>query len=318
VFFFLLLACEEAGNENIVGFEEVSSCVYEMIVVSRIICDHPAYKLPEKSKKAINCYSADPAQQQSKPRELEQFEEARDSLLKQAQNRIRMTNRDGDTFIIHYKTIDTNEEANNDDVAAAEPDEQQQQQTATPPNQPYTPPPPHQAQATISDEAEREVIQSFISGVSCLTGGLGWWKYEVCIGRQVNQFHEDETTKKRQSIRLGSWNKNDHLEWLRSHPNKRPLTNVNDRTTVTHYFSNGDRCEENNRSRFVELKLKCIRTREKSHAVSLYLMEPATCEYILTIESPWLCEYVESADMNGLANVFYAEDSTGNNPTVVP
>ena len=37
-------ACDENGNDNIATFEEVSSCVYEMIVVSKWICSHPAYK----------------------------------------------------------------------------------------------------------------------------------------------------------------------------------------------------------------------------------------------------------------------------------
>ncbi len=38
-------ACDETGNDNIAGFEEISSCVYEMIVVTKWICAHPAYKL---------------------------------------------------------------------------------------------------------------------------------------------------------------------------------------------------------------------------------------------------------------------------------
>ena len=35
---------------------------------------------------------------------------------------------------------------------------------------------------------------------------------------------------------------------------------------------------------------------EKSPAVSLYLIEPATCEYLLGVESPWFCNLVEKAD----------------------
>ena len=37
-------ACDETGNDNIASFEEISSCVYEMIVVTKWICSHPAYR----------------------------------------------------------------------------------------------------------------------------------------------------------------------------------------------------------------------------------------------------------------------------------
>ena len=39
------LACDENGNDNIAAFEEISSCIYEMVVVTKHICSHPSYKL---------------------------------------------------------------------------------------------------------------------------------------------------------------------------------------------------------------------------------------------------------------------------------
>ena len=45
------------------------------------------------------------------------------------------------------------------------------------------------------------------------------------------------------------------------------------------------------------LDFRCVRSSsEKSPAVSLYLIEPATCEYLLGVESPWFCNLVEKAD----------------------
>ena len=44
---------------------------------------------------------------------------------------------------------------------------------------------------------------------------------------------------------------------------------------------------------------RCIRTKEKSHAVSLYLVEPSVCDYLVGIESPWLCDHIENVDTNG-------------------
>jgi endoplasmic reticulum lectin 1 len=37
-------ACEENGNDNLASFEEISSCVYEMVVVTKWICSNPSYR----------------------------------------------------------------------------------------------------------------------------------------------------------------------------------------------------------------------------------------------------------------------------------
>ena len=151
-------------------------------------------RLTEKSKKTISCFADETSGSLTKPRDLLAFETTRDTLLKSSQNRVQMTNRDGETFIIHYKTIDSsssddananNNNINNDDQL----DDQQQQETSkfTQSQLPY-----QQSNYVNqpSGEAEKEMIGAFLSGASCLTGGVGWWKYEVCLGKQVNQFHE--------------------------------------------------------------------------------------------------------------------------------
>lgn len=50
-------------------------------------------------------------------------------------------------------------------------------------------------------------------------------------------------------------------------------------------------------------KIRCVKASEKSHAISLYLIEPATCEYLVSIESTWLCDYIEKYDGNIKANI---------------
>jgi len=56
--------------------------------------------------------------------------------------------------------------------------------------------------------------------------------------------------------------------------------------------------------RAVEVKLKCKQADSPS-TVSLYLLEPRTCEYILGVESPLVCDLLHMAD-----------DRTGLMPTV--
>ena len=298
-------ACDENGNDNIASFEEVSSCIYEMIVVTKWICSHPAYKIPEKTQQSISCFSFDNSP--IRPHALVDLE-LEQSIQKQEENKIKMTNRQGDTIIVHYKTIDDDKDQDTDEESLNPKDinfqfiqsEQQTPQQSQP--QEPTPSLNQPNQHTIGDDAQKEMINAFLKGSECLTGGgAGWWKYEICMHKHVIQFHQDEKTKKRNVILLGEWNPENHVDWLSKNPAKRPFKDKILRQSASHFYTNGDFCELTNKKRVVEVKFKCIVTKEKTHTISLYLVEHSTCEYLLAIESPWLCDFVNSADeVNGL------------------
>ena len=61
--------------------------------------------------------------------------------------------------------------------------------------------------------------------------------------------------------------------------------------------------------RHVEVKLKCKKS-ESPSAVSIYLLEPKTCEYVLGVESPLVCDILASADEYGLMKVSSKSDFT--------
>ena len=67
-------------------------------------------------------------------------------------------------------------------------------------------------------------------------------------------------------------------------------------------LSGGSTCDLNGKPRQVEVRLKCREsgTTESLNAVSLYLLEPEVCSYILGVESPILCHLLDGADENGL------------------
>ena len=103
-----------------------------------------------------------------------------------------MTNRQGDTFIVHYKTVDSEDQTadSNDPPGPTETYEDsptvtqhQQQQQQVPGNL-------FNEHSAITEDAEKEVISAFVAGSGCLNGGVGWWKYEVCLGKHVHQYHE--------------------------------------------------------------------------------------------------------------------------------
>lgn len=288
-------ACMENGNDNIASFEETSSCFYEMVVVTKLICSHPAYKSPVLVPKSINCYAVEGAPVQ--PEELEDKEDSR--AYNAEDNSIKMTDKEGETFIIHYGTSESNK-ADEATVFNTPPQSIQRENNM----EVLASPKPN----SIKRE-EKAMMEAFFKGDSCLTGGTGWWKFEICYGKHVIQFHEDENTKIRTTVLLGTWNQENHLEWTKKHKHKRPVKNPKDRSTVSLLYSEGQYCEGLDRNRFVEVKFRCLESTDKSHAVSLYLIEPLTCEYLLGVESPWFCSFVKLADENGVPTLVGVDEN---------
>lgn len=143
-------------------------------------------------------------------------------------------------------------------------------------------------------------VESFLAGKNCLNGGTGWWKYEFCYGKSVEQYHIEKDGSKT-SINLGLFDKKKHLEWMTQHPLKRPKP-IADRTMLSHLYSGGSICDKTGKPRQTEVKLKCLDNTSNMNAVSLYLLEPKYCEYILGVESPLICDILARADENGLVD----------------
>lgn len=143
----------------------------------------------EANRHRIDCYAGENALQ--KPRNLNKLEREQKSLSKiggsGAQFTVRipsrvsfipplqiffqMTSADGTTFIISYEYVDE------DDLQAL------------PKTLSTTPPPPIESVPVPSEEDDREFLKGFLSGTNCLTGGSGWWRYELCYGKHVIQYH---------------------------------------------------------------------------------------------------------------------------------
>jgi endoplasmic reticulum lectin 1 len=84
-------------------------------------------------------------------------------------------------------------------------------------------------------------VKEFLVGDYCLYGGSGWWKYEFCYGKKVEQYHQEGKVRKT-VISLGNFDKEKHLEWLKANPAKRPKP-VEARKHVSHFYSGGDLCD---------------------------------------------------------------------------
>ncbi|ROT81404.1 putative endoplasmic reticulum lectin 1-like [Penaeus vannamei] len=71
------------------------------------------------------------------------------------------------------------------------------------------------------------------------------------------------------------------------------------RRYVSHFYSGGTTCDLTGRPRQVEVKLKCKESQSPS-SVTLYLLEPETCEYTLGVETSIICPLLQHADTLGL------------------
>ena len=78
-----------------------------------------------------------------------------------------MISADGTTFIVSYKLVDRsdNDHLENTDSTSSENEQQS------------------------LNNVDRKFLKKFLSGEHCLTGGTGWWQYEICYERHVIQFH---------------------------------------------------------------------------------------------------------------------------------
>ena len=99
-----------------------------------------------------------------------------------------MTSADGTTFIIAYQYAN---DGDLDEVAEAAARELTNKVTQTPPveqnvrqQQQQQPP-----LGNLGTDVDREFLEGFLSGRECLPGGSGWWRYEICYGKHVIQFH---------------------------------------------------------------------------------------------------------------------------------
>lgn len=269
----VLYVCQPEGRGEVYGFKESSTCEYEIIVLSALLCKHPSYRPKTQPVTEIRCHAmfGSPL----KPRELTSVEyetrylqnAGQDFLSQEAPKSTEEERRP----VFHFKQ-----------PGKKDPTEQKALE---------------EQQARLSAVTDKQTLRAFLTGSQCLRGGTGWWKHEVCFGKFAKQFHVE--AGKEVNIYLGYWDKEKHLEWLQKNQQKKPRP-AEGRKLVSLYYSNGDVCDLTKKPRNCEVRLKCLQTAKMPHAVVLSLAEPESCQYVLTVESAIFCPIMKDADENGL------------------
>jgi len=294
----VLYVCYPAGKNEIYSLKEVSTCEYEVIVLTALLCSHPSYRPVESNEHVIGCRPAEETVAR-KPKKLQELETESIKLRSEKMFEAHMSggNKPGQVKIeIKEVKIDNVDE---EELENAREKEKEEHWTGGDKRQPFKP---------LMDP---QVVKDFLKGDYCLYGGSGWWKYEFCYGKKVDQYH-DEPTGQKTVINLGRFDLSNHQAWLYKFPTKKPKRSQ-DRKHVSHFYSGGDICDLTGRERQIEVKLKCKKADSPS-TVSLYLLEPKTCEYVLGVESPLVCDILPHVDEDGMmtAGIIDSVDKDGN------
>uniref|UniRef100_A0A671QKM7 Endoplasmic reticulum lectin n=1 Tax=Sinocyclocheilus anshuiensis TaxID=1608454 RepID=A0A671QKM7_9TELE len=225
----VLYVCHPEAKHEILTIAEVTTCQYEVVVLTPLLCPHPKYRFKLSPVNDIFCQALGGSP--LRPQSLSQLDREQEELLK----------------------------------------------------------PP------FSSSGERDQRRS---------RGVGWWKYEFCYGKHVHQYHEDKEQGKNIVV-VGSWNTEDHIDWAKK--NVARSYHLKDDgaqkvKVVSRFYGRGDVCDLTGKPRQVIVKLKCKES-ESPHAVTVYMLEPQTCQYVLGVESPVICKILDTADENGLLSI---------------
>lgn len=283
----VLYVCHPEAKHEILSVAEVTTCEYEVVVLTPLLCDHPKYRFKTSPVNAIFCQAL--AGSPLRPQRLTQLDKEQEEQLKPP----------------FSSSASESKEARQSDIQEEAPPVREEAFAST--NKPMTV--GGQTQVTvgtthISRLTDEQLIKEFLSGSYCLHGGVGWWKYEFCYGKHVHQYHEDKEQGKNIVI-VGTWNAEEHIDWAkknvaRSYQLKED--GVQKVKLVSHFYGHGDVCDLTGKPRQVTVKLKCKES-ESPHAVTVYMLEPQTCQYVLGVESPVICRVLDTADEHGLLSI---------------
>ncbi|ALC39404.1 CG6766 [Drosophila busckii] len=287
--------CYPHGKDDIYSFKETSSCNYEAIILTSTLCAIPAFHPEETKEIPIKCLYAD-TDEPHKPismlrQELNEWAESENDLLISKESKATTpkvwSKAEGDT--VTYKFSGDVDKIILELMANGEIDVENDLQQLV-----LSRTPSGAAPTSINDLTP---IKEFISGKNCLTGGTGWWKYEFCYGRHVRQFHKEKNNEV--ELFLGYFSEESHRQWVSTNPDKGART-PGLSSSLWHHYEKGTHCDRTNLPREVDVKLTCMPVTTSGTAVSMYLLEPKTCQYILVVESPIICDLMAYADESGL------------------
>ncbi|VDK55975.1 unnamed protein product [Anisakis simplex] len=352
----VLYVCRLDAKDQIYSFAEISSCTYEVVVLTRRLCSHPSFQPIIVPQHEIICYSRDANKKLSKPIALIAHENERAKSFEKEYGLIPPQSLQSDMVMPSRRNEDEEEDEDDSDgttiilpkqtagllrlltvvesycslvwqiavktlitsvlrigvrccgMRQFEPSDSflwfQPLSELIFEDHGRSSKPTKSSEKEGSSTIDHRVVvpddNEFLNGKQCLYGGgSGWWKYEFCYGKKVIQYHDDAKGG-RDEVVLGIFNEEIHKQWIRENPQKQPLKIDGYVILTSHIYTGGDVCEEENIHRSVEVRIRCRPSEGSQSAVTLFLLEPHTCQYVLGVESPRFCDLLQEVDEFGL------------------
>ncbi|CAB60843.4 Endoplasmic reticulum lectin 1 [Caenorhabditis elegans] len=293
--------CVEKVQHKILSVTEISSCHYEIVIMTDLLCKHPEYQLSEKKDHKIVCWNEDAKNEnEAKPQTLQRLDDFHDSTFK----------REYTVFTDQDPQYSENTEEE-DGGLIDEKDFEKLKET-------------RQAGYILggvkrfntkeslanNPAVVHHTVNRILTGEDCIVGGTGWWKYEFCYGKHVIQFHEDANGQ-RSDILLGVFDEVVHKEWVKLDRHARGAIQGNNQIDqISQIYAKGDICDETGAHRDVEVRIRCATADHSALSFSMHLTEPRTCQYVLTIDSERFCEPLQFADDYGLIELTQVASSS--------
>jgi len=309
-----------SGNSNwyqVSAVTEVSTCEYQIVFHSPMLCKNPFFRVVEKQVNKIQCIAEEGSPKKPQALMVRESKSALspESLLQKVLDQAFVisdapggkpyTLEDLEKGNIKVKFVEVNSE--DADLEDLDPDtspavnlQKKAPQVKMEKSKPI--------KTVKHPNIDKSAIQDFLRGTFCFKGGTGWWRFEFCYGKHVIQYHDDPPKKgqakstSRTTINLGKWDGDKHREWAASRDPimwKRTAEGKKEKVGVQQLYAGGDYCEETKTNRQVIVSMKCRET-SSMNAVIIYLREPETCSYHLTVESGIICELLDNVDDEGL------------------
>eukprot|EP00041_Stephanoeca_diplocostata_P020328 m.453034 g.453034 ORF g.453034 m.453034 type:complete len:364 (+) comp21545_c0_seq1:65-1156(+) len=272
------------------ALSETSTCNYLVVVHTSYLCDHASFRTENRVSKDVVCIATDEGRGESPaPKRLsalekvlheEQVERARAAAVaKQTlQQQLNEAHEGGDGQNTGTRTLQFGGQKQQQQQQQQHPQQQQRQQDAM-------------VQDTAANRAAaKQLLTHFLQGKQCFAGGHGWWLHEFCYQKHVKQVHQNGDGTKIE-ILLGAWDRDYHIRKITA------MGGHKSKTSLVHYYSDGDYCDEISGPRQTKVKMMCSKSLAGSQ-VAISLHETSTCKYTMKLQSALFCDIITTADEN--------------------
>ncbi|VDK88861.1 unnamed protein product [Onchocerca ochengi] len=127
-----------------------------------------------------------------------------------------------------------------------------------------------------------DVISASFYVQNCIRKNTGWWTYELCYNKYVQQFRLEGSKIVGNVISLGYYKNNSDINLSKSKSEELPY--------FEQIYDDGTVCEVTDKSRLTRVWYMCDDMLSTSEAYIYDVDEPSSCEYIIKVKTGSLCK----------------------------